>query len=303
MAFLSAKDVRSIEYRFYQLLFNAPGTKEDKQAFFKERMKILVPKTNYEVMWERLVDRLGRGRAGEAVFDYVLHTAPRRLQELLMKASQGQAVKLNEDERAVVWVLFWGNGRLRRIGEHLVGYMVSTGKGLEVKERRAGKEVTSRPTLWVPESLREKDAFMPGTSRRKFGYDVALSFAGEQRKYVSKVASALAQMGIKVFYDEFEAVRLWGKDLQVYLDEVYRKKARLCVIFISEDYVRKTWPRHEGESALARALEEPGEYILPVRFDDADLPGLRPTVGYLDARRLAPEQLAEMIKRKLDQLE
>ncbi|MGP8049154.1 MAG: hypothetical protein ACLPYB_00960 [Desulfobaccales bacterium] len=34
-------------------------------------------------------------------------------------------------------------------------------------------------------------------------FDVALSFAGEDRKYVEEVASNLRKMGIKVFYDKY----------------------------------------------------------------------------------------------------
>ena len=46
-------------------------------------------------------------------------------------------------------------------------------------------------------------------------YDVALSFAGEDREYVEAVASALQQAGVKVFYDQYEEVELWGKNLPV----------------------------------------------------------------------------------------
>ncbi len=310
MAFLPAKDVRSIEDRFYELLLDAPGTKEDKQAFFQRRMKILIPKTNYETMWERLVERLGPGGAGEAVFDYVLHSATSRFRRLLGRAMRGETVRIGEGDAAVVKDLFWRNGNLRRIGQHLVEYMIATGKGIKATGRR-GKEVTERPTTWMGEPFEAtltagrpefpRATLSPGRRVEEFEYDVALSFAGEQRAYVSEVAEAVRRKGIKVFYDEFEKVRLWGKNLQVYLEEIYREKAKLCVIFLSEDYIRKAWPRHEGESALARALEEPGEYILPVRFDDAKLPGLIPTIGHLDARQLTPEQLADMIEEKLHQ--
>lgn len=44
-------------------------------------------------------------------------------------------------------------------------------------------------------------------------YDVALSFAGEERPYVEAVADALRNAGVKVFYDDYEKVTLWGKDL------------------------------------------------------------------------------------------
>jgi hypothetical protein len=40
-------------------------------------------------------------------------------------------------------------------------------------------------------------------------YHVALSFAGEDRKYVEKVAAQLAADGVDVFYDKFEEATLW----------------------------------------------------------------------------------------------
>jgi hypothetical protein len=59
------------------------------------------------------------------------------------------------------------------------------------------------------------------------------------------------------------------------------------------------WPRHERRSALARAIAERGAYVLPVRLDDTDLEGLRPTVGYIDARRLGIENLVNAFVHKL----
>ncbi len=289
MAYLLAKNVRSIEYPFYELLYDAPGTKEDKQDFFQRRRKVLVPKTNYEVMWERLVEWLGRAGAGEALFDYVLYAAGPRLQGLLVEASRGRRVKLRQNEKAAVSHIFWLNGKLRRIGEHLVGYMVEIGKTPTTKKAKAGKKRTK--------------ILPPTTPERSFQYDVALSCAGEQRSYVKPVYKTLKKMGIKTFYDEAETVSLWGKDLEVHLDKVFRKMARVCVVFVSKEYVSKSWPSFEAQSALARSVEEKGEYVLPVRFDDSELPGLRPTLGYLDANRYTPEQLAQIIKSKMEELE
>jgi len=42
-------------------------------------------------------------------------------------------------------------------------------------------------------------------------YDVALSFAGEHRRYVGNVAEGLRAKGFVVFYDEFERVNLIGQ--------------------------------------------------------------------------------------------
>ena len=51
----------------------------------------------------------------------------------------------------------------------------------------------------------------PGLPMRK--YHVPLSFAGEDRAYVEKVATLLVSEGVSVFYDKFEEATLWGKNL------------------------------------------------------------------------------------------
>lgn len=130
-------------------------------------------------------------------------------------------------------------------------------------------------------------------------FDIALSFAGENRAYVDIVAHLLKEKGIKVFYDLFEAADLWGKDLYVHLSEVYQKQARFTVMFISKAYGEKLWTNHERMAAQARAFQESQEYILPVRFDDTDIPGVLPTVGYVSLSDRSPEQLVSLITRKL----
>lgn len=133
-------------------------------------------------------------------------------------------------------------------------------------------------------------------------YDVALSFAGEDRTYVETVASILKTRGVRVFYDDYEKVDLWGKDLYEHLAAVYSSQARFTVMFISKHYAAKVWTRHERRSAQARALSENREYILPARFDDTEVEGLLPTIGYVDLRRTTPEQLADLIVGKLARL-
>jgi hypothetical protein len=132
-------------------------------------------------------------------------------------------------------------------------------------------------------------------------YDVCLSFAGEDRAYVERVAATLRDGGVKPFYDKYEQVSLWGKNLYQHLDEVYRQRAQYCVIFISKSYSEKLWTQHELRSAQARAFEENREYILPVRLDDTKLPGLLPTTGYV--KDISPEDLAELIIKKLQESE
>jgi hypothetical protein len=114
-----------------------------------------------------------------------------------------------------------------------------------------------------------------------------------------KVAAALRRRGIRPFYDDHEKAALWGKDLYEHLDWIYQKAARYCVLFASEAYAEKVWTTHERRRAQARALQSAAEYVLPVRFDDTEIPGLRPTVAYVEAASNTPAQLAKLISEKL----
>lgn len=130
-------------------------------------------------------------------------------------------------------------------------------------------------------------------------YDVVLSYAGEQRDYVAQVAASLDARDVDYFFDVKEEATLWGKDLVVHFDQVFRQLGRYCVMFISAAYAEKVWPTHERKAALARAIQERTEYILPVRFDDTEVPGLSPSIGYISASSKSPQQLAELIIAKL----
>jgi hypothetical protein len=130
-------------------------------------------------------------------------------------------------------------------------------------------------------------------------YQVALSFAGEQRKYVEAVARALQARGIAVFYDRFEAVTVWGKDGAEFFHQLFAADTAYVVMFISKNYVAKKWTRHERRSALSRAIAEEGEYVLPVRFDDSIVPGLPDTLQYLTTQDYDPAALAALISEKI----
>src|SRR4051794_4482012 len=93
---------------------------------------------------------------------------------------------------------------------------------------------------------------------------------------------------------------MWGKDLYTHLDDVYRKLANYCVIFISKAYARRVWTNHERRSAQARALAENREYILPARFDSTELEGLPPTIGYISLRGRTPVAFAKLVEEKIN---
>lgn len=136
-------------------------------------------------------------------------------------------------------------------------------------------------------------------SEDSYEFDVALSFAGEDRQLAESLANGLRDFGVRVFYDLHEQATLWGKDLYQHLQAVYRDKAKYCLIFVSQHYAKKLWTKHELRQAQARAIAEEREYLLPLRLDDTELPGLNSTVGYIDLRKNELNAVQDLLLRKL----
>jgi predicted Zn-dependent protease len=133
----------------------------------------------------------------------------------------------------------------------------------------------------------------------RFDYDIALSFAGADRVPAEQLATELRCRGLAVFYDEFGRADLWGKNLQIYLPELYRLRARYCVVFLSSHYSESRWTRLELEAALAREFEDGREYVLPIRLDSAPVQGILPTRAYVEWREETPQSLADLVTQKL----
>lgn len=176
---------------------------------------------------------------------------------------------------------------------------VSRDKVYELAGRLQMNEWEKNRTHWaVKDGTIPQELFLAMTETPK-RYDIVLSFAGEDRGYVEAVAEFLNERGVVVFYDRYEQVTLWGKNLQEHFESIYRRQARYCIMFISKHYADKVWTRHERRAALARAMAERVEYVLPARFDDTEIPGLNPDVGYVDLQDVSPKQFGEMLLQKL----
>jgi hypothetical protein len=159
----------------------------------------------------------------------------------------------------------------------------------ELREGRGGSSAAAEQVLSKCEEWHET----------RFDYDLAISFAGEDRPHAERIARALKEAGVRVFYDQYEQADLIGKDLYVHLYEIYAKRSRYCVLLSSEQYLNKMWTIHERRAAQERALQERGaEYILPIRLDNAEIPGIPNTIGYLSYAS-GPEAVADTLVRKL----
>ena len=163
-------------------------------------------------------------------------------------------------------------------------------------DRFIGKKIEDMD-LYIIEDETSKQVKTTGDQDKKF--DVAFSFAGEQRDYVEKVASYVEnQSSLSVFYDDNYEEDMWGSNLVDYFKDIFEKRANYCVMFISKEYSEKTWPNFERQIIQAKSLFQEG-YLLPVRFDDTPIKGEIPTMKYLNIKDMKPEELGERVIKKV----
>jgi TIR domain len=139
-------------------------------------------------------------------------------------------------------------------------------------------------------------------AHRTFSFDVALSFASEDRRRAEKLEELLRAEGLRVYFDGGKQSDLWGKRLRRRLADVYTKESKYCVILVSEHYQKKRWIIYEWTLLRRRLRQElPGRRddpaVLPVKLDDTNLDHLPEDCAYLDARIVGLRRIAECVVR------
>lgn len=130
-------------------------------------------------------------------------------------------------------------------------------------------------------------------------FDVALSFPGERREFVGDVARRLRADEVAVFYDEFFEAELAQPDLDLLLQHVYRYKSRLIAVFLCAEYEGKEWCGLEWRAIRDLIKVRAGSTIMPLRFDDTEIPGLFSIDGYLNLRGRTPDEVADLVLERL----
>lgn len=143
----------------------------------------------------------------------------------------------------------------------------------------------------VPVSLNELIKF--------FKHDFALSFAGEDRPTVERIARLLRSYNAEVFFDDFYKSDLVGKDLSDYFKKTYGNDTRFVVIFISENYPNKDWANFEFSIARDEAKSRRSEFILPVRLDETKVYGLSDKIGHIPFEKEGISGTVDILMKKL----
>lgn len=272
------RDVKNIDDDIFDLLCYIPGTLLEKQEFFMVK-GIHVSRSAYWRMWESLKSKFSNVEATELVFKLLMSREPDNLKQLIQRKVKNERVQVPNDEDDLIDSLFFSNGNLRKIGKLYLNF-----------RREAKVEYTNKSNTKI--SLVEQDS-------TKYKHDVAISYAGEDREIAVKLANALTEKGLKVFYDKYYEGDMWGKKLSPLLREAYGASTRYVVLIISKHYPNKDSTNFEFNIAKEEAKKREGEFILPVAIDDTILVGLHSDVMRLDYYKYGVNKIVELLIQKI----
>jgi len=110
-------------------------------------------------------------------------------------------------------------------------------------------------------------------------YDLAVSYASEQAEYVEAFVKRMKKRRFKIYlYTEEQEIML-GSILHEKLQEIYSDESMTRLIFLSNEYLKKSITRMEADVIIAEyTYERSNMYVF--RFDDSHLPGLNRNFVY-----------------------
>jgi len=126
-------------------------------------------------------------------------------------------------------------------------------------------------------------------------YNVAVSYASEQRPYVERFVKRLQVLKLQVYYDRNEQAHMVGKILDQELHKIYIQQSEHCVLFLSNSYIQKPVTRYESQIILSETLFKEG-FMYIFKFDDVTLPALNRNFVYSSVKDFPePEKYADFL--------
>ena len=135
------------------------------------------------------------------------------------------------------------------------------------------------------EALRDDCGF--NDSEKSFEFDVAISFAGENRELARNFAEKLEIFDVSVFFDELYEANLLGKALTKQFTMIFNEKSRIVLCLLDVYHKNKIWPTFERETFRIRVTEES---IIPVYLDDTVFLGIPEDIYGFDMKKSKSEE-------------
>ena len=154
-------------------------------------------------------------------------------------------------------------------------------------------------------TLPPADSWRPPVNISTHQFDVGLSFPSEVRPYVKDVAQQLEGLlgSDRYFFDNNYESQLARPDLDLLLQDIYGDRSRMVVVFLSEAYETKPWCGGVEFRAIRQILmNRESQRIMFVRVGDGAVKGTFGLDGAVDAQHRTADEIARMIKERVDVL-
>ncbi|MFQ5687292.1 MAG: TIR domain-containing protein [Candidatus Scalindua sp.] len=128
-----------------------------------------------------------------------------------------------------------------------------------------------------------------------------MSFPGEYRAFIEKVANKLAESlsKDKVFYDKFRQSELARLDLDIHIQNIYHSDTEKIVVFICAEYNKKEWCGLEWRAIRDLIKKRKSDDIILIRVGTGDVKGIYSIDGFLDANEYSENEIANFILQRL----
>lgn len=138
----------------------------------------------------------------------------------------------------------------------------------------------------------------------KHFFEISFTFAGESRNLVEEVVNELEKIRGKncVFYDNNYISQLARPSLDTLLQDIYRNRSKLVVIFLCEKYQEKKWCGLEFRAIREMLMDKETSKVMYIRLDAGHFDGVFNTDGYIDGMKFSPYQLAYFINERFSLL-
>lgn len=146
-----------------------------------------------------------------------------------------------------------------------------------------------------------KNAYGQSGRVEEIQFAVSLSFSGDQRSYVSEVASELKRRLAPdlIFYDEDFTAQLARPNLDTLLQKIYLNNSDLVAVFFSSEYEKRKWCGLEWRAIREIIKNKSDSGLMFMRFDDSIVPGLLSIDGFVDLKNRSPIECSRLIAERV----
>lgn len=119
------------------------------------------------------------------------------------------------------------------------------------------------------ERLRQECGFR--YTDKDYEFDIAISFAGENRELARHIADQIQMLDCAVFFDELYEANYLGTAWRKQFEDIFKNRSRVVVCVLDVHHADKIWPTFERECFTPRVADGA---VIPIFLDNSVFPGI-----------------------------